>query len=245
MKKLVHKILYRLLPLESYLRVVSWLFFLWRRLGIGRNSQELEYVYYLDKLVKRGDHCIDIGANLGYYTRSLSEIVGGEGRVYAVEPMAPTRRVLSKNIASCSNVELYPYALGESERSVVMANDSATKSGYLGTGQNFVKEGDAECDVEFKAEMRRGSELFAGLQRLEFIKCDIEGYELNVMRDMRPILERFHPLVLIESGGENRPQIVALFEELGYVGYTLLNGREVALTESSTKDIIFRYQEIK
>lgn len=240
MKRFVHKLLYRLLPLEGYLRVVSALFFLWKRLGIGRNSAELEYVYYLDKLVHSGDYCIDIGANLGYYTKTLSRLVGESGRVYAVEPMAPTRSVLSKNISSCRNVELYPYALGESERSVVMANDSASKSGYLGTGQNFVKEQQGECDVEFKAEMRRGSELFAALPRLDFIKCDIEGYELNVMREMRPLLKRFRPLVLIESGGENRPQIVELFKELGYSGYTLDRGREVELTPSSTKDIIFR-----
>jgi hypothetical protein len=46
--------------------------------------------------------------------------------------------------------------------------------------------------------------------------------------------------VLIETGGENRPQIVALFTGLGYEGFTLDRGREVPLTEGSAKDIIFR-----
>lgn len=96
--------------------------------------------------------------------------------------------------------------------------------------------------MEFTAEMRRGSELFARLERLDFVKCDIEGYETIVMREMRPILERFRPTVLIETGGENRPQIVALFRELGYAGFTLDRGREVPLTEASEKDIIFRPQ---
>ena len=48
-------------------------------------------------------------------------------------------------------------------------------------------------------------------------------------------------MVLIETGGENRPQIVALFTGLGYRGYTLEHGQEIPLTEDSTKDIIFRY----
>ena len=88
--------------------------------------------------------------------------------------------------------------------------------------------------------MRRGSELFAGLERLDFVKCDVEGYELIVMRELRPLLERFRPTVLIETGGENRPQIIELFTELGYRGYTLENGREIPLVPDTEKDIIFR-----
>lgn len=89
--------------------------------------------------------------------------------------------------------------------------------------------------------MRRGSELFAALGRLDFIKCDIEGYEVVVMREMQPLLERFHPTVLIETGGANRPQIIGLFTAMGYAGYTLKEGREVPLTPDTTKDIIFRH----
>ena len=87
---------------------------------------------------------------------------------------------------------------------------------------------------------RRGSELFAGLERLDFVKCDVEGYELIVMHELRPLLERFRPTVLIETGGENRPQIIELFTELDYKGYTLENGREIPLAPDTEKDIIFR-----
>ena len=45
----------------------------------------------------------------------------------------------------------------------------------------------------------------------------------------------------IETGGENRPQIVALFTTLGYAGFTLDRGREIPLTPDTTKDIIFRH----
>ena len=243
---MVHKLLYRILPLEGYLRVVSSLFFLWQRLSIGRHSAALEYVYHLEQLVGRGDHCLDIGANLGYYTRTLARLVGPEGRVHAVEPMAPMRHILEKNLRREHNVTIYPYALGEADREVVMANDSAREAGYLGTGQNFVKESrEQDCQVEHRAEMRRGSELFGTLPRLDFIKCDIEGYEWHVMQEMRPVLEKYRPTVLIETGGENRPRIIALFEELGYRGYTLHEGREIPLSPESGKDIIFRNSEFK
>lgn len=240
MKKTLHRILYRTLPLEGYLRAVSRLFFLWQRLGLGRRAPETEYVYHLPQLVRAGDTCIDIGANLGYYARTISRLAGPAGRVYAVEPVAPIRKVLSRNLRRCGNTEILPFALGAAVGPVRMGNDSARENGYFGTGRNFVNEGGGRSDVEFTAEMRRGSELFARLPRLDFIKCDIEGYEAVVMEEIRPLLERFRPTVLIETGGENRPRIVRLFTRLGYAGYTLDRGREIPLSPGSTKDIIFR-----
>ena len=240
MKKTLHRILYRTLPLEGYLRAVSRLFFLWQRLGLGRRAPETEYVYHLPQLVRAGDTCIDIGANLGYYARTISRLAGPAGRGYAVEPVAPIRKVLSRNLRRCGNTEILPFALGAAAGPVRMGNDSARENGYFGTGRNFVNEGGGRSDVEFTAEMRRGSELFARLPRLDFIKCDIEGYEAVVMEEMRPLLERFRPTVLIETGGENRPRIVRLFTRLGYAGYTLDRGREIPLSPGSTKDIIFR-----
>jgi len=240
LKKTLHRILYRTLPLEGYLRAVSRLFFLWQRLGLGRRAPETEYVYHLPQLVRAGDTCIDIGANLGYYAQTISRLAGPAGRVYAVEPVAPIRKVLSRNLRRCGNTEILPFALGAAAGPVRMGNDSARENGYFGTGRNFVNEDGGRSDVEFTAEMRRGSELFARLPRLDFIKCDIEGYEAVVMEEMRPLLERFRPTVLIETGGENRPRIVRLFTQLGYAGYTLDRGREIPLSPGSTKDIIFR-----
>lgn len=240
MKTAIHKILYKTLPLESYLLAVSRLFFLTYRLGLGRRNPATEYVYHLPELVRAGDTVIDIGANLGYYTRPLSELAGPSGKVYAVEPVPQILAVLRRNLRSCRNVEILPYALGAEEKAIRMGNDSARRTGYFGTGQNFVNESGSETDVEFSAEMRRGSILFADLKRLDFVKCDIEGYETVVMAEMRPLLERFRPKVLIETGGENRRQIVGLFSELGYEAYTLDCGREIPLLPDSTKDLIFR-----
>lgn len=266
MKSPFHKLLYRTLSLENYLRVISRLFFIVQRLGWGRRTPAMEYVHALAGIVKRGDVCIDAGANLGYYTRTLARLVGPQGKVYAVEPMPPVLAVLRRNVRRCPNVEILPYALGETEGTVRMANDTVRTSGYFGTGRNVIKEalqgtatekqgrptGEQERPVkkrrrqaenpavqEYTAEMRRGSRLFAECERVDFIKCDVEGYELHILRDLRPLLERHHPQVLVETGGENRPQVVALFRELGYEGRTLQRGRWIPLDPRSEKDILF------
>ena len=242
MGKLFHRILYRLLSLENYLRVVSRMFFLYRALGLGRGGRALEYVYHLPQLVKQGDKVIDIGANMGYYTCPLADLVGEGGRVYAVEPVPVIFSVLKRNVGKRRNVELLNYALGEQERTIEMANDSVASAGYFGTGRNFVSEGELSKDaVRFTAQMKRGSELFGGMEKIDFIKCDIEGYERVVLPELRPLIEKFHPTVLVETDGESRQQMIRMFTELGYSAYMLVGGKEVTLDPESDKDIIFRY----
>lgn len=242
MGKLFHRILYRLLSLENYLRVVSRMFFLYRALGLGREGRALEYVYHLPQLVKQGDKVIDIGANLGYYTCPLADLVGEGGRVYAVEPVPVIFSVLKRNVGKRKNVELLNYALGEECRTIEMANDSVASAGYFGTGRNFVSEGELSKDaVRFTAQMQRGSELFGAMEQIDFIKCDIEGYERVVLPELRPLIEKFHPTVLVETDGESRQQMIAMFTEMGYSAYMLVGGKEVALDPESDKDIIFRF----
>ena len=242
MGQLFHRLLYRLLSLEGYLRVVSRLFFLTRALGIGRRGRALEYNYHLPQLVGQGATAIDIGANLGYYTRPLSAIVGDAGHVYAVEPVPVIFDVLKRNVAGRKNVTLLNSALGNEERTIEMANDSVAAAGYFGTGRNFVSDGELSGEaIKFSAEMRRGSELFANLERVDFIKCDIEGYERVVIPEMRAIIERHHPTVLIETDGDTRHEIIEMFTQMGYRAYMLEGGKEVKLDAASDKDIIFRY----
>ncbi|MBQ5875072.1 MAG: FkbM family methyltransferase [Alistipes sp.] len=242
MGKFFHRILYRLLSLENYLRVVSRMFFLYRTLGLGRKGRALEYVYHLPQLVREGDTAIDISANLGYYARPIADIIGHEGHLYAVEPVPVIFSVLQRNMRGCDNATLLNYALGEEERQIEMANDSVAAAGYFGTGRNFVSEGELSKDaVRFTAQMKQGSQLFADLKRIDFIKCDIEGYARVVIPELKPILERHHPTLLIETDGDTRRDIVSLMEGLGYQAYMLEAGVEVPLEVDSDKDIIFRY----
>jgi FkbM family methyltransferase len=170
----------------------------------------------------------------------MGRLIGKTGKVYAVEPVAPILEVLKRNVQRAGNVEILPYALGQQNCTITMANSSAHSDGYLGTGRNYVRERETDVEIiEFTAEMRCGSELFAGLERLDFIKCDIEGYETVVMAEIAPIIERFLPVVLIETGGPNRFEILKMFREWGYAGYVLSGGRLISVMRAPDKDIVF------
>ena len=205
MGKFLHRLLYRALSLENYLRVVSRLYFVFYRMWWNRHSRAMEYAFHLPKLVSEGDHAIDIGANLGYYTVPLADMVGDQGRVYAVEPVPVIFRVLGRNVGSRKNVTLLNYALGAESKLIEMANDSVAEAGYFGTGRNFVSGGKLSTQaVRFEAQMVEANELFKDLERVDFIKCDIEGYESVVMPRLKPLLAKHHPTVLIETDGDTR-----------------------------------------
>ena len=163
--------------------------------------------------------------------------------MYAVEPVPVIFDVLKRNVAGRKNVTLLNYALGSDERTIEMANDSVAAAGYFGTGRNFVSDGELSGEaIRFTAQMEQGSKLFAEIGKIDFIKCDIEGYERVVIPELKPLIERHHPTVLIETDGDTRHEIIKMFTDMGYRAYMLEGGREVALDKESDKDIIFRFE---
>lgn len=237
----VKRLLYHSLSLEHYLRTVSCVFFIGYRLWPVKNSPVYEYPRFLKRLVQRGDTAIDIGANLGYYARIIARLAGRSGKVYAVEPVEPVLGVLKRNLRRFGNVEILPYALGREDKSILMGNDSSRCTGYMGTGRNYVMNEDeyTKAGMEFAADMRRGSELFSGLERLDFVKCDIEGYETVVIPEMAAVFMKFLPVTLIETDGERRAEITALFTGWNYTGYVLQEERLVPAASGPEKDIVF------
>jgi hypothetical protein len=74
--------------------------------------------------------------------------------------------------------------------------------------------------------MKVPDRLFASLTRLDFIKCDIEGYEHVAFSNMKQVINRFTPLIQSELGGEdNRNMVIKLLESLGYTTCILKNQR--------------------
>ena len=77
----------------------------------GNGERELDI---LSTFLQPGDMVIDIGANVGVYTKSFSSIVGNDGKVYAFEPLRDNLEILKKVIrdANISNIRLFHAALG-------------------------------------------------------------------------------------------------------------------------------------
>lgn len=213
---------HRALGPRRYLRLVSAGFFAALRLGLLRGRPAFDAHHFLPRLVRPGDTALDIGANLGYYAVPLARLVGPGGRVLAVEPVALFRDVLTRRTRRLPQVEVLPYALGPDDGATVRLGlpgaephrHGLTRVGATGT---------------FEATMRRGSLLFGGLDRLDFLKCDVEGFEGEVLPEMIGVIERHRPVLQVETEGETRARLVALFEGLGYRAFFVRGDRLVPL----------------
>jgi len=143
-------------------------------------------------LVKPGNHVADIGANIGSHTIALSAIVGAEGMVHAFEPFPATYKALLDNITSCLALgdvllDVRNCALGEREEIIRCGKpDPRNPGGYE------LKEGD-EADIQ----VRRLDDL--DIERLDFAKIDVEGFEMQVLNGGEETIARCRPILYVEA----------------------------------------------
>lgn len=244
--QLVRTLLFRALSFEGYLFTISKIYFLSYNLGFLKKNPFYKYHYFLKSIVKSKDTVIDIGANMGYFSVYFSKWVGNEGTVFAVEPVEEVRNILVKNTRKIKNIKILPYALGEDNKDIEIVNISRQDRGFIATGSNFVMDSSMPVTDEnidkFNAVMRKGSELFSGLSKIDFIKCDVEGYEPKIIPEMEVLLKKHQPLMLIETRREKRVFMNNYLASIGYEGFVLENGKLIvssSIAERQEDDILY------
>jgi FkbM family methyltransferase len=162
----------------------------------------------LSELVRPGDVCVDVGAAAGLYTVLLADLVGPGGQVHSVEPLSSPHPVWARLLGARArpNVLRHPLALsaqpGQTALSVPLGRlGPVTGRSFLtwqtdGLGSNAEFRGHTEVVVPVDTLDRLC--LRAGLARLDFVKIDVEGAELHVLRGGAHAVEEFKPTVLLE-----------------------------------------------
>lgn len=214
--KLLKRIYVSVFGLKNYFLTVSRLFFIFYKTGLLRLNRHFDCHYYIRHLIRKGDHVVDIGANFGYYTVLFSDLVK-TGSVYAVEPVELYRSILKKNIGRRKNVEIFPFALGDENKENIqmgIPGKDISRHGLtriMDTGESNAKT--------FSVAMRNPLELFSGIEKINYIKCDVEGYEMHIIPILLPLIQKHHPIIQIETSGENKINLISLLENTGYKTY--------------------------
>lgn len=252
MVKHIKRFLFRTFGMETYLTLLQKSYFLLYDMKLLKISGSFGYHYFVRKLIRKGDVIIDIGANLGYYSVLFARWTGTAGKVHSVEPIRIYNKVFNKAAGKYDNITLYPYALGTEEKTVVMVEDSG--KGYLSTGLPHIDETagtgtELPADFEsgngvfrFEVEMKQASKLFGELEHIDYIKCDIEGFENVVMRDIKDIIAKHIPVIQAEIWEENEGEIISMLSDLGYTPYKLRKGKLINDTDLNG-DFIFLHPE--
>ena len=238
LRKTMKRLLYKSLSQENYLRLLQRGYFWAYRLGCLKFSSTYDYHYFTKRLINKGDTIIDIGANLGYYSILFAKRTGKTGKVYAVEPVKIFNKIFREKAKKYPNIILYSCALGSEEKPIELV--SSPLSGYLRTGLLHVydskKDGKRERhEFIFESQMKNPSVLFNDLEKIDYIKCDTEGFEYIVLSEMKEIIRKHKPNVQVGVDSDNEEKIIALFNELGYSPYKLHKSKLVLLDNTNNK----------
>src|SRR5882762_560579 len=191
---------------------------------------EPEAMQSIRRLVNAGDCCIDVGANLGYYTISLANWVGFSGLVVAFELFPGNFAILEKNVHlnQLQNVILEPSALSDCNGSLQLIYGVEEQFSATPSVAGYAVEGGRES---IRVPTRRLDDYIAGFGRVpDFIKIDVEGAELAVLEGARRTLAEVRPILLVEIhdwGTDESEKVLQVLSELQYDSYVVgRKGRE-------------------
>jgi len=177
------------------------------------------------KFVKEEFHCIDAGANIGAVSILLADLVGPKGKVYAFEPSKNTSTRLERNIAINNLqgiIKLMKKGLSDKEQNLKLKEPDYN----LGNATTLdLVPGEGET-ISLTTIDKFFSEKPV---KIDFIKIDVEGMELEVIKGGMHTIQKHRPIILYETlpifneYRKDKPfkKIEVLLTKLGYTLYEL------------------------
>ncbi len=185
-----------------------------------------------DKLfsfIKPGDTVLDIGANMGETGLNFAKRVGAEGRVIGFEPDKDNFRRLTENVHlnQFENFHLVNKGLGDVPGGFLIKMNE-TEPGNAGS-KRIIGTSKSDSAEDMKVEIIRLDDFIgeAQIDKIDFIKMDVEGYEMNVLLGGKKVISKFKPKMFLElhdhkliEQGYSGNQLLELLNDMGYKDIT-------------------------
>jgi FkbM family methyltransferase len=167
---------------------------------------------------------IDCGANIGVHTIEWATAMTGWGSVLSIEAQERIYYALAGNIAinNCFNAMALHAAVSSEPGVMTIPNPNYMVPSSFGSlelrqGANNEFIGQAINYTENTAEIRKVTLDEFNLPRVDFIKLDVEGMELEALEGADETIKRSRPILLVEKIKSNREQLNRWFGDRGYV----------------------------
>jgi len=156
---------------------------------------ERHAIKLIKKLIKKGDVCWDVGANIGFYTCLFSKLVGGNGAVVAFEPLSSAFSYLKSNIEinKLKNVRLINKAISDMKgprtiffESLELAEGTATLKQY--GNKNITETVEVDCI----------DGIYKSIPLPDFIKMDVENCEIEVFKGGQKFFSSNAPIIIAD-----------------------------------------------
>jgi FkbM family methyltransferase len=204
-------------------------------------SFEPRTVRCYQRIVNDGDVVLDIGANIGAHTLLLARAVGPAGIVYAFEPTDYAYTKLLKNCSLNSDlsgrIHCFQTMLVDQE-----ATGDRPPSLYSSwplsevEGLHELHQGRLMTTMNAESRTLDSVALSLNLERVDFIKLDIDGFECGMLRGASEVMARWHPIIVmelapysLEEQGASLGELIALLTKYGYALYELSSGAPLVM----------------
>lgn len=197
--------------------------------AIERNGvwepQELSWIF---NNVKEGDICINVGANVGYFSSVMSKIVGKSGKVYAIEANPNFEQYIKKNSYNIktNNVSILMFAAGSytGEIDLFINTDNCGDNRVFDPEiiTNVVHDHFSSKKELIKVRIDKVDNL-VNSDKVDIVLIDCQGWDHEVIRGMKNIISISMPKILTEfvpkwitDLGEDPAQILKEYQDFGY-----------------------------
>ena len=189
---------------------------------------------FMARRIRAGMTVVDVGANFGYYTLLMADLVGSGGTVYAIEPNPAITTLLGRSIALngfADRTRLYELAAGKagSGSAILLVPDHEPKNGALIAGS-------AGDGTQYEVAVTALDDLIEPGTAIDFIKIDAEGGEEAIIAGMERIFRTSRPSMVLEFNAARYAdpagflqQLIQLYGKLEHVDYA---GHSQPITES-------------
>ena len=185
----------------------------------------------IKRLVRSGDVVVDLGAHVGACTKFLSDLVGDAGAVYSVEPFPLNFEILQLNVAKLelANVQLINCAVSDASGKLMMEVPTFAEFGESFYDARLMPEGATSSLRQAAVEVKTVDILFVDRPRpISFMKCDVEGQELQTLRGATDVIATDLPMLMLEislMSPEIHEQVRQLLANYGYQEFCFEEGR--------------------
>lgn len=173
---------------------------------IAQGTYEPEVSKVLRRTLGEGDLFLDIGANVGYYSRLASDCVGEEGHIYAFEADHENFYALSRNLKDHANAVPLYLAVSDQTTFLPIRHSSHSSCHSLVSTVNYLN---SDTSIVPSMTVDHFWEHFLDRQFIKLMKIDVEGAELQVLHSMKSLLDEkmvesaiieYCPEIMIRAG---------------------------------------------
>ncbi|WP_313101216.1 FkbM family methyltransferase [Epilithonimonas sp.] len=175
---------------------------------------------WIKEILGKDSVFMDVGANVGAYLYTLENHLNLEN-IFAFEPNPQLFKRLKRLFPK---VHLSSVALSDistiAEFKIPVINGERVHT--RGTLQTSIKEKNEEKTILQKVEVKPLDDLDLNIKKLDFIKIDVEGNEMQTLRGAKKTIEKFKPILMVEmEQRHHKENLWTLISEIADWGYSV------------------------